>query len=404
MTQSHSSLPSSILWPQVWGLATVQGAITLTWVIYGLYLKSLLVSFGFSPTLAGLLLVIENLLAVGVEPLMGSLADQQQHWMGSRFPLIAVGMLLASLTFIGIPTVVVFGLEHPTWHWLLPTLMVAWAFAMTLFRSPALSLLGRYALASGRPQAASILTLVGGLAGALGPLANQWLLSLGPLITFSTGSLVLLAAAACLGRCHPDRCLVPPAMANLERPRLRYSALALVFGTGFSITLGFRLMMQGLPLLLQLQIPDSSPAMILGAIFISLALTALPCGRLASRLGNASAMGSGLLAMAFLFSLMALNRSAGVALALALLLGLAFSLVSNGIIPFALAMVPAERGGLGTGLYFGGAALAASLFGAYTSQLAALFPFWGTGLGCGAFICAAVLVFLTQQIGPQQGA
>ncbi|BFM41164.1 MFS transporter [Synechocystis sp. LKSZ1] len=405
MANHHPPLPTppSILWPQVWGLAAVQGAIALTWVIYGLYLKSLLVDFGFPPALATLILVVENILAVGIEPLMGSLADQQQHWMSSRFPLIAAGMVLASLTFIGIPTVVIFGFEHPGWHWLLPTLMVAWALAMALFRSPALSLLGRYALASKLPQAASILTLVGGLAGALGPLANQWLLSLGPLITFTTGSLVLLGAAACLGRMNPDRCLAPPsADPDPEVPKqphqsLRYSSLALVFGTGFSITLGFRLLMQGLPPLLKLNIPNSSPALILGSIFIALALTAIPCGALATRLGNALAMVLGLLSMALWIGIMALNTSVMVALGLAILLGLSFSLVSNGVIPLALSMVPAERGGLGTGIYFGGAALAASLFGANARQLEALLPVVGIGLSSGAFVSAAVWVALTQR-------
>jgi hypothetical protein len=62
---------TNILWAQVWGLATVQGAISLTWVIYNLYLKQLLTEFGFPPTLAAVLLIVENALAALMEPLMG---------------------------------------------------------------------------------------------------------------------------------------------------------------------------------------------------------------------------------------------------------------------------------------------------------------------------------------------
>jgi hypothetical protein len=37
----------AVLWLQVWGLAAVQGAITLTWIIYNLYLPQLLAQFSF---------------------------------------------------------------------------------------------------------------------------------------------------------------------------------------------------------------------------------------------------------------------------------------------------------------------------------------------------------------------
>jgi len=47
------------------------GAITLTWVIYNLYLPQLLGQFGFPKQLAVGLLILENALAVVMEPLMG---------------------------------------------------------------------------------------------------------------------------------------------------------------------------------------------------------------------------------------------------------------------------------------------------------------------------------------------
>ncbi len=39
----------TVLWRQVLGLTAVQGAITLAWVIYRLYLPDLLAQFGWSP-------------------------------------------------------------------------------------------------------------------------------------------------------------------------------------------------------------------------------------------------------------------------------------------------------------------------------------------------------------------
>jgi hypothetical protein len=45
MARSQSA--PAILWAQVGGLAALQGAITLTWVIYNLYLVDLLTRLGF---------------------------------------------------------------------------------------------------------------------------------------------------------------------------------------------------------------------------------------------------------------------------------------------------------------------------------------------------------------------
>jgi Na+/melibiose symporter-like transporter len=148
---------SPILWGQVCGLASVQGSIALTWVIYNLYLVELLTRLGFPQGLAAGLLVIENLLAMVMEPLMGTFSDRLQHRVGTRFPLVSLGMVLAAACFIIIPTVLFWG-QGPTLRWALPLILVAWALAMTVFRSPAMSLLGRYAFRTQLPQAASVLT------------------------------------------------------------------------------------------------------------------------------------------------------------------------------------------------------------------------------------------------------
>jgi Na+/melibiose symporter-like transporter len=68
---SISETSPRVLWIQVWGLAAVQGAIALTWVIYNLYLLQLLTDFGFPKGFATGVLILENILAAVMEPLMG---------------------------------------------------------------------------------------------------------------------------------------------------------------------------------------------------------------------------------------------------------------------------------------------------------------------------------------------
>ncbi len=431
MVNSPRSTP--ILWAQVGGLALVQGAITLSWVIYNLYLVDLLTSLGFPQPWAAGLLVIENLLAVVMEPLMGTLSDHRQHWVGTRFPLVALGMILSAGLFFLIPTALLWG-QNAVLRWLLPLLLLAWALAMTVFRSPALSLLGRYAFRRQLPQAASVLTLVGGLAGAMGPFSSQWILSLGPGVAFAAGSVVLLGAMMALRWAGPNQTVLPadgdtdkadslphdrsdpatnhtapdpatnhadpnpitdplpPASPNLSTPKL-----ALVFGAGMGVSLGFRLMMTTFPVVLKQQVPNANVSTTMGLIFLALALTALPAGALATRLGNRRAMIAGLAFLTLLAAGMLTVQSAGAALAVAILFGGAFSLVANGTIPFALGMVPPTKAGLGTGMYFSGGALAMSLWGRFLGG-SALAPGWSVLLAALAFLGAGICVGASHRI------
>ncbi|HEY9737467.1 MAG TPA: MFS transporter [Trichocoleus sp.] len=398
MPKGLSEQRSRVLWAQVWGLAFMQGAIALAWVIYGLYLVDLLTRFGFSRSLAVSLLVIENALAVLMEPLMGGLSDRLQHQLGSRFPLVMLGLVLAAGFFLSVPLMATSGLVGL--RWLLPILMVVWALAMTVFRSPALSLLGQYAFDTQLPQAASVLTLVGGLAGAAGPLAGNFILSLGPTTAFAVGSAVLLAAALVLRRFHPDQSLFaqePHLNGKHRRPLVRLPQLALVFMAGAGLTLGFRLMMQMFPTVLAGRFPNTPTGWIVGLLFLALAATAIPAGTLATRWGNVRAMTTGLVSMALVCAVAAVVPSVGVGVVVAIAFGAAFSLVSNGTIPFALSMVPAEKHGLGTGFYFGGAALASSLFALFAQRLEGQI-FWMSLLGVLAFLAAAGCVVGSQRL------
>ncbi len=115
-----------ILWRPVVGLAVVQGSIVLSWVIYRAYLGKLLTQWGFPESLADTILLVETLLAIVLEPLMGGLSDRLKHWMGTRFPLISLGVILSSALFIAIPASVAFGTPTGAIRWILPSLAVAW--------------------------------------------------------------------------------------------------------------------------------------------------------------------------------------------------------------------------------------------------------------------------------------
>jgi len=354
IVRSHSQ----VLWPQVLALAAVQGSISLAWLVYSLYLPQLLTQFGFSASLAAGLLVVENALAVVMEPLMGGLSDKSLRWLGSRFPFISVGIILSSAILIVIPCIVTFVQPTEILRSLLPITLVAWALAMTVFRSPAMALLGKYATPAQLPSAVSVVTLVGGVIGAFRPIANKYILSFGAIFTFAIASFVLLGAAAILRWVNPPE--TPNIQEDTRETPLPYQKLSLILVTGFGVAWGTRLLMNTLIKVLKSQFPADSIDLLLVYLGLAIALAVLPAGFLATKIGNSRAMLFGIAAT--IISIIAMVYT-GANLPVIVLLIAGFSTIINGAIPFVLQLMPQKWAGLGIGIYFGGFALAMSLFG-----------------------------------------
>src|SRR6476661_4157697 len=108
----NSQSQSLILWRQVGGVAALQGAITLSWMLYRLYLRQLLAGFGFTGFDRGIT-ILEDTLAIAIEPFFRWLSDKHRHLMVSRLPLIVVGTILSSVLFSAIPAILIFGNSVP---------------------------------------------------------------------------------------------------------------------------------------------------------------------------------------------------------------------------------------------------------------------------------------------------
>ncbi|WP_375479724.1 MFS transporter [uncultured Nostoc sp.] len=397
MTTLKSHL--NILWVQVWVLAAVQGAITLSWLIYNIYLPQLLTQFGFSASLAVGLVLVENALGAVLEPVMGGLSDQARRWVGTRFPFISVGMILASALFIAIPCVV--SLIPPTivMRSLLPIVLVAWALAMTIFRSPVMCLLGMYSTPAQLPLAVSFVTLTGGVIGAFRPISYKFILSLGPVYTFATGSFVMLGAAAVLRLVNPPE--APVNRHQAETVKLPLQKLALILGTGFGVAWGIRFLMDVLGKVLKAQLNTDNIDVLMVWIGLAIAIASIPAGIFAVKIGNRQAMLCGICAI---IPSLLIMISVGAQIPIIVLIVASFSLIVNGAIPFALGLVPQRWAGLGIGTYFGGFALAMSLFGVIFSQPQAITPFIGAVGGALAFFLAGVCIAISGIFETQRNA
>ncbi|NER32968.1 MAG: SLC45 family MFS transporter [Oscillatoria sp. SIO1A7] len=407
----------NILWRKVWALTALQGTITLSWVFYKLYLKSLLVDFGLPENMAAGILLLEDALAVVIEPLMGGLSDGSMRWMGTRFPFISAGVILSSALFVSIPTLTTFVEPEPdSWvRWLLPGLLVMWSLAMTVFRSPALTLLGKYASPRNLPKASSLLTLVGGIIVAIAPISNQFILGLGPGPTFTIASISMLGTAAVLravdatettasGSSNESSNLEEPPIAQeadkpvAAQPKHLFLALALIFVTSITLSWGSGFLMETLKSLIAEL--GGNVQWLTFAVAIALALTAVPAGYWAERLGNRLAMLIGIGPCMGLLLLMGFVPNGAIFAIAAIGLVAFFNLVRNGGLPLAISLVPPQRIGLAIGIYTAGIKAAGILKGTAFSPFGEMNLVKGAIAGSIAFVAASSFIAASRLVQP----
>jgi MFS family permease len=386
-------------WQQLIGLTVLQGAITLTWIIYNAYLVQLLARFGF-PAIWGIyLLIIENLVSVLVEPLMGTLSDrsQQSHlrhpnsltpqWFVGRFPFITIGILLTAIFFFAIPLVATGMNPLTVGSWVLPGVMILWALCMSVFQTPAMALIGRYVSETRLPQAISLLMMGGTVIRAFGAAATQLILSLGPMAAFTSGSVTVLVAGALLYRFHLNAPANPNSIAaTAQDPRsLSLFRLAQTFLVGCGIALTGRSM--GVILAGKMVLPNLS---LLLVWLLTQAIVLIPAGFLMSKLGYKKPMTICLAILAIVLLNFTRQSDASVMLGLTIMSAIVYSFIINGTFPFALDRVPDKNAGLGISMYFCGGAFAAVLFGLATNYAGKLNPEQAALLGVGGMLLAIV--------------
>lgn len=390
-TQALGSPRHTVLWTSVLALAVLYGAFTLSWVIYRVQLPQMGKQFGFAETFAPTVLLIDALMAVFLEPFSGRLADRDQQRRSNRFPVIFLGTGISALLFLLLIGLLAFVSPQSGLGWMIPLSLIAWGAAMSVFRSPALAMLRQYATPRLLPQAASAMTLAAGLMGATAPLAGPLFVQLGVPITFVACAVLLVVSALVLRALNSE---IPVNRESITQTDLVFR-VEVIFALGLATTFALRLVVETLPKILKAQVPTVNPPLMLGAVFLTVALAAFPAGALAVRWGNRRVMLVGIAGMAACFAMMASIPNAAIALLLAVGFGVSFSLFSNGTLPLVMTMLAARNAGLAVGMFFGGASLATALFGLFTPFLTTPSAWSPTVLGWVALTIAALCIALS---------
>ncbi|WP_017654738.1 MFS transporter [Fortiea contorta] len=394
MVNSFNSRPG-ILWRQVWGLATLVAAISCSWMAYSLYQPKILQKLEFVE-LASYLGIFQGLLATFIEPLVGAISDRIQHHLGNRLLIVTVGVTLAGLIFVAISLLLEQNLQGGI-RWVIPVLMTLWVIAMISFRGPAIALLMQFAPITELPQANAVLVFVFGLIGAIGPLLNIFLNKIGATTTFLVSAIALLMGAYILRSSTPNRTF-NSAILNQDIPATTpLLLLILVFIVGLGAGLEINLLMSIFPRTLQTQLPSIKLEFITSGILLVAAIASVPLGEWTAQIGANKAITLGLGAITGLMGLTLLNDNDILVVGFILAFGISFSLVFVSMIPFALGKVTPHQAGLGTGLYFAGAAGATALVSLLIKEIG-ITPIAAFLLAEVAFFVIAGCIFVSKKI------
>ena len=145
-------------------------AITAFWQMYdGLIPKMLSETFNLSPTLSGVIMAADNVLALFLLPLFGRLSDRCNTPIGKRRPFIIVGMILTMILMIWIPIIdnSYFALPSTAKIILFIGVLAMLLLTMASYRSPAVALMPDITPKPLRSKANAIINLMGAVGGVL---------------------------------------------------------------------------------------------------------------------------------------------------------------------------------------------------------------------------------------------
>jgi len=109
--------------------------VSIVWSVYNSYIPVFLKEMGLATWAAGVIMTMDNIMAITLQPYVGFLSDRTKTKFGRRMPYILAGAPMAALLFAIAPSAVSSGLL------VLLTLLVVFNIAMAVYRTPVVSLM-----------------------------------------------------------------------------------------------------------------------------------------------------------------------------------------------------------------------------------------------------------------------
>lgn len=175
-------------------LATGTLTLNLTWSIFTVYVpvflrRNFIYLWGdlrIINTLVGLIMVLDNIAALLIQPYIGALSDRT--WvkgLGRRLPYIILGIPIAAFCFglIG---------RYSDLLWLLLIAITGFNVSMALYKTPVMSLIPDYLPSKYRSQGSGVVSVVRGMGSILGLFVSSYLYKINHEYAFWFASIIML--------------------------------------------------------------------------------------------------------------------------------------------------------------------------------------------------------------------
>ncbi|MBT9164670.1 MAG: hypothetical protein DDT23_00674 [candidate division WS2 bacterium] len=340
-------------------IGSVYLATTILWVVYNSYIPIMLKSFGISTFFVGLLMTVDNILAITWGPLVGLLSDRTRTRFGKRIPYFLISFPLIAILFSLIPIVHLQGLI------IFSLLLVVLNIFIATVRTPMVALILDLFASGLRSQVSGIANFMGGLGAMVGYLLFPSLYALQKELPFLIASLIIIITGAWLVYSIKEsqenkieearRNLFSELVGILKNKELLNEYLAI-----FTFFLGFNAIETFFTSYgkFQLGIDEHQASFLLGMLAVSFFVFSLPAGVIGSIKGKKKTMSAGLLlisvVMATIFIVDALVAPYKLMLIASLLVvaGFCWALVIVNALPLITDLSPPKQAGTAAGFYY----------------------------------------------------
>lgn len=160
----------------------------ISWSLYNTQVNQELYDYLGVWSLVGLLMALDNIIGVVIQPIMGSVSDSTRSRLGRRMPYIIVGTISAAIFFTLIPT------GFNTSIWILLIWMLFFSISMGFYRSQAVALMPDFVRPYNRSKANAVINMMGGIGSIFAFTLSLISDYIGLFTVFLIGAIIMIVA------------------------------------------------------------------------------------------------------------------------------------------------------------------------------------------------------------------
>ncbi|MHA2388563.1 MAG: MFS transporter [Candidatus Hodarchaeales archaeon] len=191
MYSNEKSVSSSLDWRKTFLIGLGFFTTGISWALYNSYVPLWLNDLIPDRFVVGIIMGLDNLAMIIMEPIVGSISDKTHTRWGRRIPFLMIGIPISAGFFILLPmfrgTLLI-----------LMAIVFGFLLMMAFYRAPVVALMPDIVPSKNRSKANGVINLMGGLGAVYAFLFGSMLYSIDPIFAFGSTSLIMIGALVLL--------------------------------------------------------------------------------------------------------------------------------------------------------------------------------------------------------------